>query len=1132
MTAPDDATRAQIEAANPDRSTWLSANAGSGKTRVLTDRVARLLLAEVNPQNILCLTYTKAAASEMQNRLFDRLGEWAMLPDAKLRKELHDLGISGTVSPEKLQDARRLFAQAIETPGGLKIQTIHAFCSSILRRFPLEAGVTPRFAEMDDHAARLLRADIVETMAEGPDRPLVTDLARHLSGDLEKLTGEIVSNAAAFAKPLRHDDAFALFDLAPDLSESDLTAMAYNGDEPAILKALLPVLATGSSNDTKAHDKLAALRAFTIAELPLLENVLLTGSTAKSPFSAKIDAFPTKASRDKLDPDTLDALNAWMQRVEDTRAARIALAAARKTLALHAFARAFLARYEQEKQARGWLDFDDLILKTRALLTDDRVAAWVLYRLDGGIDHILVDEAQDTSPVQWSVIERLAQEFTSGEGARADIPRTIFVVGDKKQSIYSFQGADPREFDRMRAEFNARLALTNTPLQSRMLAWSFRSSRAVLSLVDETFRGREAAGFTAEETHLAFFDALPGRVDLWPHIEKTEKTERPNWDDPVDLVGPDHHTARLARAVARQIDRMITERTLIPVDQSHMRPVHAGDFLILVQRRSPLFHAIIRECKALGLPIAGADRLRIGGELAVRDIAALLQFLATPEDDLALATALKSPFFDWSEQALFTLAHGRPGYLWESLRNNPDHPETLAIVDDLRYWADFLRPYDLIERLLTRHDGRRRLLARLGTEAEDGIDALLQQALAYEGQSVPSLTGFLTWMETEDIEIKRQPDSEGGRIRVMTVHGAKGLESPIVILPDTGQRPDRIRNEIVTHDGPPLWKTLATETPPTLQDALEQQRESDRQERDRLLYVAMTRAEKWLVVAAAGELGKDEQSWYDKIRLGMESMGAAPHHFDLGEGLDEAPGLRLEHGTWAGSETESVASSSTPPPTIPDHFCRAAPIPDPRPATLAPSDLPGAKALSGEAGLDEDAAMRRGRQVHRLLEFLPAHPPEHWAAIAAKLLANGPDAADGDALALLLSEARNVLTRPGLAPIFAPDALTEVPVSATLPELGGRRMHGIIDRLLIGPERILAVDFKTNAAVPDRPETVPDALLRQMGAYASALTQIYPDTPVETALLWTRNATLMHLPHDLVMTTLHGTQLDAQPPGP
>ncbi|WP_137700934.1 double-strand break repair helicase AddA [Marimonas lutisalis] len=1133
MTAPNVATQAQIDAARPNLSTWLAANAGSGKTRVLTDRVARLLLEGVDPQNILCLTYTKAAASEMQNRLFGRLGNWAMLPDAKLHDELSDLGIARSISPDTLREARRLFAQAIETPGGLKIQTIHAFCSSILRRFPLEAGVTPRFAEMDDRAAALLRADILEEMASDADRPLVAELSRYLGGDtLEDLTGEIVSNAAGFAENLSQADIFALFDLTPDTTQSDITAIAFNGDEPAIFAALLPALAQGSTNDLKAHAKLASVSKFDLAALPTLESVFLTGPSAKLPFAPKIGSFPTKSTREAMDPDIVEALNALMERIEAARDMRIAYAAACKTRALHAFARAFLARYEHEKQRRGWLDFDDLIQKTRALLTDDRVAQWVLYRLDGGIDHILVDEAQDTSPPQWQVIERLAQEFTAGEGARADVPRTIFVVGDKKQSIYSFQGADPREFDRMREEFRARLERTNQPLQKSILKYSFRSSRTVLTLVDATFEGHEAAGFSAEEKHMAFFDGLPGRVDLWPVIPATAEPDRPQWFDPVDQVGPDHHVAKLARAIADQISHMIENKALIPhkTDNSApitLRPVHAGDFLILVQRRSPLFHAIIRECKARALPIAGADRLKIGGELAVRDIAAMLQFLATPEDDLSLATVLKSPFFGFSEQALFRLAHGRPATLWEALRKQAAaHPETLAQLDDLRRTADFLRPYDLIERILIRHDGRRKLLARLGPEAEDGINALLDQALAYERSAVPSVTGFLTWMETDDIEIKRQMESAGRRIRVMTVHAAKGLESPIVILPDTGKRREQLRRQIIPVGGHPAWRTGSDGSPPQMTDAMEALKEKERHERDRLLYVAMTRAEKWLIVAAAGDLKDEDECWYHKIRAAMENSGATPHDFGLSPGVPSEGGLRLEHGDWALSETELPAEPPPPTADFPAFFRQPAPIPEPRPKSLAPSrDLGGAKALPDEAGQDEDAALRRGRQVHRLLEFLAPHASADWPDLAARLLAYGPDAAEGDELALLLDEATRVLSHPALQPIFATDALAEVPVSAALPELDGRRIQGVIDRLVIGPDTVLAVDFKTNAAVPETLQACPDGLLRQMGAYASALSQVYPGKTIETALLWTRNATLMRLPHDLVIGALRDTQI-------
>ncbi|MDU8927951.1 double-strand break repair helicase AddA [Alisedimentitalea sp. MJ-SS2] len=1132
MSAPNDATLAQIKAARPDQSTWLSANAGSGKTRVLTDRVARLLLDEVNPQHILCLTYTKAAASEMQNRLFARLGEWAMLPDADLRKELAELGISETITQQKLTDARRLFASAIETPGGLKIQTIHAFCSSILRRFPLEAGVSPRFAEMDDRTAALLRQDVLEQMAESEDRALVEGIVGYLSGDdaLDMLAAEICRYAEGFSAESDFNDLLTTFDLPAGFTETTLSENVFAPGDVAILASLMPVLREGSVTDQQAANKLTKLGALDLSALPILESVFLTGASAKMPFSAKLGSFPTKATQAKLGP-VLDGLQGLMTRIQNARNTRLALLAARQTHALHQFAGAFLTRYEIRKQAHGWLDFDDLIQRTRTLMNNPQVAAWVLFRLDGGIDHILVDEAQDTSPAQWNVIERLAQEFTAGEGARADVLRTIFVVGDKKQSIYSFQGADPREFDRMQAEFAERLEGTNHPLQSSVLKYSFRSSHAILSLVDQTFKGREAAGFASDQTHKAFFESMPGRVDLWPVVEKEDRPEQKDWYDPVDMVGPDDPVSILAREIARGIKSMV-ENAHIPVQLGRnggfaLRPVHAGDVLILVQRRSLLFHAIIRECKALNLPIAGADRLRIGGELAVRDIEALLRFLATPEDDLSLATALKSPLFGWDEQALFTLSHGRKGYLWEALRDQAaDHPKTMSILDDLRSKADYLRPFDLIERMLTRHDGRRKLLARLGHEAEDGIDALLSQALNYEHTAVPSLTGFLVWLETDEVEIKRQMEGAGRQIRVMTVHGAKGLEAPIVILPDTAKRDIRIRDALLKDGDRMFWRPPSNATPSHITTLIEARKQREAEERERLLYVAMTRAEKWLIVAAAGDAGiEDDASWYNKIAAALTARGAVSHGFEGGDGL------RLEHGNWAELETLPLPEEQAQTAALPIWHDQPAPIPAPRPTSLSPSDLGGAKALPGEAGLDEEAALRRGRQIHRLLEFLPAHPANEWPDVAGRILFSGQDNAGSEEQNLLLAEAENVLTKPGLAALFQTAALAEVPITADLPTLSGRRIHGIIDRLVITDEEILAVDFKTNAVVPDSVDTVPDGLLRQMGAYAQALEQVFPGRKIQTALLWTRNATLMRLPHDLVIHALATTQmLDA--PGP
>ncbi|WP_026758022.1 double-strand break repair helicase AddA [Sediminimonas qiaohouensis] len=1124
MTPPrDEATNRQVQAANPENSTWLSANAGSGKTRVLTDRVARLLLNRVQPQHILCLTYTKAAASEMQNRLFRRLGEWAMLEDGALRSKLADLGLDHPLDDTELRNARTLFARAIETPGGLKIQTIHSFCSSLLRRFPLESGVSPQFAEMEERAIALLRAEVVQGMADGPQAALVDGVAQyHTGGDFDDLTAAITNARGAFAQAPQAGDIWSWLNLPKGFDRAALLESVFLGGEGAFLDQVAQVMGQGTSTDITHAARLAALTPGTLDALEEMEGIFLTGASAKEPFSAKLGTVPTKKTGEALG-DLLPQLHDLMRRVEAAREARLALATAEKTLALHRFAQAFLTEYEHRKTLRGWLDFDDLIFKARNLLTDPAVAEWVLYRLDGGIDHILVDEAQDTSPEQWRVIELLAQEFTSGAGARPDTPRTIFVVGDKKQSIYSFQGADPREFDRMRADFDARLQDAGRPLATFELEHSFRSAQIILDLVDQCFEGRASSGFSVGSRHRAFKSAMPGRVDLWPLIEPADTDDdNEKWHDPVDRLGKRHHMVQLAQRIAAEIRRMIDVKETIPAENAPnaMRPVREGDFLILVQRRSILFQEVIRACKEQRLAIAGADRLKVGAELAVRDLAALMAFLATPDDDLSLAVALKSPLLGWTEAQLYALAQPRKGRLWPALRDRADeYPQTMAMLTDLRDHTDFLRPYDLIERILTRHQGRRHLLARLGPEAEDGINAFLAQALAYERSAVPSLTGFLQWMETDDLEIKRQMDSAGNRIRVMTVHGAKGLESPIVILPDTGKRNLRGADSIIVDQGQALWRLNGKSLPARLQDATTTATEREQAERDRLLYVAMTRAEKWLIVAAAGDLGKDGQAWYSRVDTAMDALSAEAHPFSFGTGK------RLSRGDWSAPIAPESEPDTAQMADLPSYFGIAAPHPPAAPATLSPSDLGGAKALPGDAGQDEEAALRRGRQIHTLLEHLPPVPPEDWVGQAARLLGHGPDGVDDVALSPLLDEVRRTLSDPDCTFLFGNDALAEVPVSATLDSLEGRRVHGVIDRLLITPDYVLAVDFKTNAEIPTRPEDTPEGLLRQMGAYAAALALLYPDRRVDTALLWTAGPRLMRLPHDLVTTALSRAEI-------
>ena len=1122
MIAPNEATERQIQAARPSTSTWLSANAGSGKTRVLTDRVARLLLNDVQPQHILCLTYTKAAAGEMQNRLFERLGKWAMLSDACLTKALTELGDDGTIDPARLAHARTLFARALETPGGLKIQTIHSFCASLLRRFPLEAGVSPQFAEMEDRAAELLRAEIVDEIADGKQAHLIDAIARYATDtDLDSLTKAIINKRDAFAKPRNLDNLLEVFGLPKGFTDADLKAQVFLGGEAELLQRLASAMQAGTPTNAKNGKKLGAITNPSVADLPLLENQFLFGATSANPFSAKLESFPSKPIQ-KEHPELIEKLVPFMLRVESSRPKRLGLLAAQKSHALHQFAKVFLPEYARRKQIGGWLDFDDQILKARQLLNDPAVAAWVLYRLDGGIDHILVDEAQDTSPAQWDVIEKLAQEFTSGLGARPDVERTIFVVGDKKQSIYSFQGADPDAFDRMQSEFGKRLQDSNLVLEDLTLEFSFRSSTAILQLVDLVFANQPEAGFRKDAQHRAFKSDLPGRVDLWPVVAKVDEDTDRVWTDPVDRQSEQHHNVVLAERIAESIKAMIDNEATVPVDGPkpgifEKRAVRAGDFLILVQRRSDLFAEIIRACKTAKLPIAGADRLKVGAELAVKDLAALLNFLVTPEDSLALATALKSPLFGWSEQDLFDLAHRRDGqYLWRALRDRAkEFPETMGIIGDLRNQTDFLRPFDLIERILTRHKGRQNLLGRLGPEAEDGIDALLSQALAYERSDVPSLTGFLIWMETDNLDVKRQMGSAGDLIRVMTVHGAKGLESPIVILPDTGPRRPPPNNEIMVSDETPLWRTNAAEIPDALKKVQDETRQKQMNERLRLLYVALTRAEKWLIVAAAGDLDKQGNSWYQMVEAAMIDANAEPTEIN-GEQI-----LRLSHADWDQLDRQNEVSETVQSDVLPYLFATQPPVEEPVSLTLNPSDLGGAKALPGDDGLDEEAAKLRGSQIHLLLEHLPDFPQQDWPTITYHLLADTTEINRTS----LLSEVRKSLTDSDLSHIFKPAALAEVPVTASI---NGQQVYGVIDRLLIKDDTVLAVDFKSNATVPDDPQSCPEGVLRQMGAYAHALAQIYPNHRIETAILWTRNATMMQLSHDLVTDALwRSAHLDA-----
>jgi ATP-dependent helicase/nuclease subunit A len=1096
----------QVLAASPDRSTWLTANAGSGKTRVLTNRVARLLLAGVTPQNILCLTYTKAAAGEMQNRLFQTLGAWAMMPDDALEGALAEIGESVS-GGGMLANARRLFAQAIETPGGLKIQTIHAFCGSILRQFPLEARVSPRFREIEEREQLLMLRTLFDRFAEGPDAALLDAIAAHLPQvGLEEVLGEIVGYAEAFARNTPDDEIRRWFGVPQgETSESVLDELLADWPDDFVA-AVAAAYAGGKTNDQARGAKLSDWMRI---DDPMLRKGVLEGAF----FTAKQQRFGTLATNDlkASRADLFDDLDARVDRLWVNFHRMQAVIEAERSIALHRFGRRYCSAYAQEKLAHGVLDFDDLISRTLALLDDPGVAEWVLYRLDGGIDHILVDEAQDTNPKQWAIIERLAREFSSGIGARGDIARTIFAVGDPKQSIYSFQGADPAEFARLQDEFSRRLDQSGLPLQRQELLHSFRSSPVILGLVDRVF-GTGAAGAGGPTRHLAYWPELPGRVDLWPMVAQPDKDAPPPWHDPCDRTTPARATLELAASIAREIARMLRDEA-VP-DKEGPRPLRAGDILILVRRRAFITEALIAELKRAGLPVAGADQIALNSDLAAMDVVAVLKFLDTPADSLSLAAALRSPLFGFTEGDLYDIAHGRGDRtLWESLLASGRHPDAVAMLTDLRQKADFLRPFELIGQILVGHKGRERLVARLGREVEESLDILMDQAVAFEAAAVPSLTGFLAWHEVDGVKVKREADSGADAIRVMTVHGAKGLESPVVVLPDTadvaGGFPEKLYE---LPGGRPIFYAKKRFLPSALATGYAEVEQAQQDEADRLFYVALTRAKTWLIVCGAGTAAPNRDSWHLQVASAMQALGAR----DLGEGR-----LRLEHGAWPGRP--EVAPPAAETPAIPDWAATAAPPAPERALFVRPSSLGQGDPSHTTGDMAAEEAALHGRLLHLLLEHLPRYAPADWPHYATLLLTQQDEPVGDGQVADLLSEARAVLAAPDLAPLFAAEALSEVDVTSALPEIGGKRMLGRIDRLLRTDRGLLAIDYKSHATVPSTPDAVPFEVLVQMGCYDSALRQIFPGTPVDVAVLWTRQARLMMLPHEMVTAALAAT---------
>ena len=866
---------AQIAAADPRRSVFVTANAGSGKTSTLVDRVARLLLEEVKPAEILCVTYTKAAAAEMQARLFDRLGAWAVMDDRALSASRADLDgrDAATLSHADLSRARKLFAEALDTPGGLKIQTLHAFCEKLLRRFPLEAGVTPGFTVLEDQAAILLshaaREDLARAALADPDGAIGRAYS-HFAVELdwksfEALLGKIEQDRArltdyvARAGDGRSPDPYQLAGADPDADVATLQSDFMRYLDRAEWLSIAELMATGSSKDQDCADRMYAADW----TFPEVAAVFLTNGAPRKSMATK-----------QAPPQARDWLTALQDRLVATlgqlRKARVA----EDTVHVLTLAQAHGALYEQAKASRGALDFGDLVARTVELLTVRTSAAWVLYKLDGGVEHVLIDEAQDTAPEQWDIIRALTEGFFSGMGSRrfgaGRVERTVFAVGDEKQSIYSFQGARPERLNREAQAYDDLVRGAGFRFEGVELATSFRSTPDVLGFVDAVFEGPERTRSLVGEQvaaippHVAKRAGDRGCIDLWPLYQDEAAPEPDAWDDPVDQEPAQSARKRMAADLAREIRRQVETGVAVQDRRTRaLRPCGYGDFLVLVRRRDATFEEIIRALKAAGVPVAGADRLKLSSHIAFDDLIAVARFALYPDDDLSLAGVLRSPFCDVDETSLFDLAgaEDRKGRLWPVLqRRASERPEWTRAKALLDFAIDSRGrdPFAFFAALLNRVDetgrsGRARILSRLGREAGEAIDETLNQVLAAEQRGGLDLETALSMLEAADVEVKRELEGARGEVRVMTVHGAKGLEAPVVILPDTtaaakAQGPTLMPVE--REDGE-AWLMCPGSDKEDCEASAEARAVRQRRVDDetlRLLYVALTRARDRIII--------------------------------------------------------------------------------------------------------------------------------------------------------------------------------------------------------------------------------------------------------------------------------------------
>ncbi len=1101
-------------------SSWISANAGSGKTYNLVSRVIKLLILGTSPEKILCITFTNSAADEMRIRLFDRLGEWVMMPEAELLLQIERLlNVKFTDQKKKryfLVKARQLFAEVLESLSSLRISTIHSFCETVLRHFSLETGVPFDFKIIDEVEQREILEEILSDFSRKRNNnflKLNALIKPHSENVLTDLALDIINNKNRIT-----NDDFDQYFTNVDITFGKVSHLQDSSQKlrdnisSKLLYSLMDALFSGGK-ESQNYGKIirGCLNGKENEFFRSLERVFLT----KEKQLRDPRRFPEKKIKRKF-PDLVKHFQIIGEHIllirEEAQIHDLLI----KTKEIKKFGGILTHEYEKKKFDSNGLDYNDLLEKAYGLISKDGMLSWVKFKIDGKIGHVLVDESQDLSPIQWDIINEITGEFFHDQSI-ANSSKSIFIVGDDKQSIYSFQGASPQTFNKIKSFYSTKLKEVGSTLELYELNQSYRSSSVILNFVNEVFCDPTILGVKQFPNHQVK-KKLPGRVEIWNNLEKQKKPEEFQfWWEGFFNEKKLENQESFAKKVAKEVSFIIDTRCVPKehLDKLVYRRVEPRDILILFRSRSPLFYSLILELKRLDLPVMGADRFRLSDDIAVKDLISILKFLDNPLDDLSLAEALKSPIFNIDENTLFQLAYNRPHSLWENLlKIMPDHNATKTIQNLLKL-VDYLTVYQLIELIFVEYQGVEKFANRLGEEVYEVLEEFLSHTLEYEKSCIASLSSFIDWFSRNDLEIKRQTIRESNYIKVMTVHMAKGQESPIVILPDSmrhslnilGSKIIRTRNSF-------FYKQDKIERPKVISEIEKERKEEEKLEENRLLYVALTRSKYWLIICGEGRVPSD--SWYHRCMLAYKKMSGNEAKKIKENFLDK---MILEANWCEEYKKPLEKKSDNHHEYLVDTTYDLGKITNSKNKRLSPSNI-GENLFEDQdetsTGEHIDCSknyLEEGILIHNFLEKLGKFEIAEREVIALNIAnINFPELTLGQ-VKLALEESNGVMQLKDSKRFFDGTAKFEIPVIGNVEGFG--KISGKVDCLRVSGEKVEIIDFKTDRNPPKLEIEVKMSYILQIGLYTELIQKIYPSYLVCSYLLWTKNKCLMPISREL-----------------